>query len=134
MADAHSAARRRTWCARSAPSSASTSPSATSVPCESRASASRLPRRRSPPRLDRVSARLSGGALVWAGFDGPAVPGPLLDGIARGRIGGLLLFAYRGNIRSREQVRGMLREAVAAARRGGLAAGPVGGGHGGGRG
>jgi len=73
-----------------------------------------------------VSARLSSGALVWAGFDGPAVPGPLLDGIERGRIGGLLLFAYRGNIRSREQVRGMLREAVDAARRGGLPPVPVG--------
>ncbi|MHB8631217.1 MAG: glycoside hydrolase family 3 protein [Candidatus Limnocylindria bacterium] len=70
--------------------------------------------------------RLSAGGLVWAGFDGPAVPGPLLDGIARGRIGGLLLFAYRGNIRSRDQVRGMLREAAAAARRGGLPPVPVG--------
>src|SRR5216110_3141532 len=70
--------------------------------------------------------RLSAGALVWAGFDGDAVPGPLLDGIARGRIGGLLLFAYRGNIRSRDQVRGMLHEAVAAARRGGLPPVPVG--------
>jgi beta-N-acetylhexosaminidase len=64
--------------------------------------------------------------LVWAGFDGAAVPGPLLDGIARGRIGGLLLFAYRGNIGSREQVRGMLREAADAARRGGLPPVPVG--------
>ena len=64
--------------------------------------------------------RLSAGALVWAGFDGSAIPGPLLDAIERGRIGGLLLFAYRGNIRSREQVRGMLREAVEASRRGGL--------------
>jgi beta-N-acetylhexosaminidase len=50
----------------------------------------------------------------------------LLDAIERGRIGGLLLFAYRGNIRSRDQVRGMLREAVAAARRGGLPPVPVG--------
>jgi len=73
-----------------------------------------------------VTTRLSAGALVWAGFDGPAVPGPLLDGITRGRIGGLLLFAYRGNIRSREQVRGMLHEAVTAARRGGLPPVPVG--------
>ncbi|HEY8730369.1 MAG TPA: glycoside hydrolase family 3 N-terminal domain-containing protein [Candidatus Limnocylindria bacterium] len=73
-----------------------------------------------------MSTRLSSGALVWAGFDGAAVPGPVLDGIARGRIGGLVLFAYRGNIRSREQVRGMLREAAAAARRGGLAPVPVG--------
>ena len=70
--------------------------------------------------------RLSAGALVWAGFDGPAVPAALLDAIARGRIGGLLLFAYRGNIRSREQVRGMLREAVGAAQRGGLPPVPVG--------
>src|SRR5258708_6441176 len=76
------------------------------------------------PRLERVT--LSAGALVWAGFDGPAVPGPLLDAIERGRIGGLLLFAYRGNIRSREQVRGMLREAVGATRRGGLPPVPVG--------
>jgi beta-N-acetylhexosaminidase len=73
-----------------------------------------------------VSARLTTGALVWAGFDGPEVPGPLLDAIERGRIGGLLLFAYRGNIRSRDQVRGMLREAVAAAHRGGLPPVPVG--------
>ena len=73
-----------------------------------------------------MSARLSSGALVWAGFDGPAVPGPLLEAIERGRIGGLLLFAYRGNIRSREQVRGMLRDAVAAAQRGGLPPVPVG--------
>jgi beta-N-acetylhexosaminidase len=72
------------------------------------------------------TGRLSAGSLVWAGFDGPAVPGPLLDAIERGRIGGLLLFAYRGNIRSREQVRGMLREAVTAARRGGLPPVPVG--------
>ena len=63
---------------------------------------------------------------MWAGFDGPAVPGQLLDAIERGRVGGLLLFAYRGNIRSREQVRGMLREAVAAATRGGLPPVPVG--------
>src|SRR5438067_570070 len=70
--------------------------------------------------------RLPAGALVWAGFDGSAVPGPLLDAIARGRIGGLLLFAYRGNIRSREQGRGMLREAVEASRRGGLPPVPVG--------
>src|SRR5438552_13616308 len=70
--------------------------------------------------------RLSAGGVVWAGFEGPAGPGPLLDAIERGRIGGLLLFAYRGNIRSREQVRGMLREAVAAAQRGGLPPVPVG--------
>jgi len=61
------------------------------------------------------ATRLSAGALVWAGFDGSSVPGGLLDAIQRGRIGGLVLFAYRGNIRSRDQVRGMLREAVAAA-------------------
>lgn len=73
----------------------------------------------------RRGARLSAGALVWAGFDGPSVPEALLDAIARGRIGGLILFAYRGNIRSREQVRSMLREAVAAAERGGLPPVPV---------
>lgn len=74
----------------------------------------------------RRSARLSAGALVWAGFDGSSVPPALLDAITRGRIGGLVLFAYRGNIRSREQVRTMLREAVAAARAGGLPPVPVG--------
>ena len=72
------------------------------------------------------ATRLSAGALVWAGFDGSSVPGGLLDAIQRGRIGGLVLFAYRGNIRSRDQVRGMLREAVAAARRGGVPPVPVG--------
>ena len=73
----------------------------------------------------RRGARLSAGALVWAGFDGSSVPPALLDAITRGRIGGLVLFAYRGNIRSREQVRTMLREAVAAARAGGLPPVPV---------
>lgn len=73
----------------------------------------------------RHGARLSAGALVWAGFDGPAVPAALLEAIGRGRIGGLVLFAYRGNIRSREQVRTMLREAVASARTGGLPPVPV---------
>ena len=72
------------------------------------------------------TTRLSAGALVWAGFDGASVPAVLLDAIEHGRIGGLVLFAYRGNIRSREQVRTMLREAVAAARRGGLPPVPVG--------
>lgn len=68
---------------------------------------------------------LSTGALVWVAYDGPTVPAPLLRGIERGRIGGLVLFAFRGNIRSREQVRAMLREAVDAARRGGLPPVPV---------
>ena len=68
---------------------------------------------------------LGTGALVWAGFDGAEVPGPLLDAIRDGRIGGLLLFAYRGNIRSSAQVRAMLAEAQAAARRGGLPPIPV---------
>ena len=70
--------------------------------------------------------RLSAGALVWAGFDGSNVPGRLLDAIGRGHIGGLVLFAYRGNTGSRDQVRGMLRDAVDAARRGGLPPVPVG--------
>lgn len=68
---------------------------------------------------------LGPGALVWAGFDGPQVPGPLLDAIRDGRLGGLLLFAYRGNIRSKAQVRAMLAEAVEAARAGGLPPVPV---------
>lgn len=72
------------------------------------------------------SARLSAGALVWAGFDGSTVPGELLDAIERGRVGGLVLFAYRRNLRGREQVRAMLREATDRARRGGLPPVPVG--------
>ena len=72
-----------------------------------------------------MSARPSAGSLVWAGFDGDRVPAPLLDGIGRGRIGGLLLFALRGNIRSSPQVRAMLGEAVGAARRAGLPPVPV---------
>jgi beta-N-acetylhexosaminidase len=69
--------------------------------------------------------RLGPGALVWAGFDGPQVPGPLLDAIRDGRLGGLLLFAYRGNIRSKAQVRAMLAEAAEAARAGDLPPVPV---------
>ncbi|HEX4743526.1 MAG TPA: glycoside hydrolase family 3 N-terminal domain-containing protein [Candidatus Limnocylindria bacterium] len=69
--------------------------------------------------------RLGPGALVWAGFDGPEVPAPLLDAIRAGKVGGLLLFAFRGNIRSKEQVRAMLREAQDAAAAGGLPPVPV---------
>lgn len=69
---------------------------------------------------------LGPGALVWAGFDGPAAPGPVLDAIRDGRIGGVLLFALRGNIRSRDQVRAMLDEVQSAARAGGLPPIPVG--------
>jgi beta-N-acetylhexosaminidase len=68
---------------------------------------------------------LGTGALVWAGFDGEQVPGPILDAIRDGKIGGLLLFAFRGNIRSRDQVRAMLREAQEAAERGDLPPVPV---------
>jgi len=69
--------------------------------------------------------RLGTGALVWAGFDGATVPGALLEAIRDGKIGGLVLFAFRGNVRSKDQVRGMLREAQDAARRGGLPPVPV---------
>jgi beta-N-acetylhexosaminidase len=62
---------------------------------------------------------------VWAGFDGAAVPGALLDAIRDGRIGGLLLFAARGNVRAKEQVRALVAEAAAAARSGGLPPVPV---------
>ena len=72
-----------------------------------------------------MTAKLGPGALVWAGFDGDAVPAPLLDAIRLGTVGGLLLFAFRGNIRSKEQVRGMLREAQDAARNAGLPPIPV---------
>ena len=71
-------------------------------------------------------ARLSAGALVWAGFNGSSVPAELLEAIEGGHIGGLVLFAYRGNITTREQVRAMLREAADRARRGGLPPVPVG--------
>ncbi len=69
--------------------------------------------------------RLGTGALVWAGFDGEQAPWQILEGIRAGRIGGILLFAFRGNIRSKEQVRAMLREIQAAAHRGGLPPVPV---------
>jgi beta-N-acetylhexosaminidase len=69
--------------------------------------------------------KLGPGALVWAGFDGPEVPGPLLDAIRTGQLGGLLLFAIRGNVRSKDQVRAMLRAAEDAARQGGLAPVPI---------
>ena len=69
---------------------------------------------------------LGPGALVWAGFDGAQAPGALLDAIRAGQIGGVLLFALRGNIRSGEQVRAMLREIQAAALAGGYPPVPVG--------
>jgi beta-N-acetylhexosaminidase len=69
--------------------------------------------------------RLGTGALVWAGFDGTQAPGEILDGVRGGRIGGILLFAIRGNIASKAQVRAMLREIQAAARSGGLPPVPV---------
>ncbi len=69
---------------------------------------------------------LGTGALVWAGFDGQHAPGEILDAIRDGRVGGVLLFAIRGNVRSKAQVREMLREIQAAARRGGLPPVPVG--------
>ena len=62
---------------------------------------------------------LGPGALVWAGFDGPQAPAPLLEALRAGHVGGILLFALRGNIRSREQVRAMLREVQNSARAGG---------------
>jgi beta-N-acetylhexosaminidase len=70
--------------------------------------------------------KLGTGALVWAGFDGSQAPGPFLDAIEHGMLGGVLLFAFRGNIRSKAQVRAMLREIQDAARRGGLPPVPVG--------
>jgi beta-N-acetylhexosaminidase len=73
--------------------------------------------------LERTT--LGTGALVWAGFDGPEAPGAILDGVRSGRIGGILLFAFRGNIKSKDQVRGMLREIQRAARDGGLPPVPV---------
>jgi beta-N-acetylhexosaminidase len=69
--------------------------------------------------------KLGTGALVWAGFDGEHAPGPLLDAIRTGLVGGVLLFAFRGNIKSKAQVRVMLREVQDAARRGGFPPVPV---------
>lgn len=68
---------------------------------------------------------LGTGALVWAGFDGEHAPAEILDAIQGGRIGGVILFAIRGNVRSKQQVREMLREIQAAARAGGLPPVPV---------
>src|SRR2546430_11876021 len=72
-----------------------------------------------------MSGALGPGALVWAGFDGERAPGALLDAVKDGRVGGILLFAFRKNIRSKEQVRAMLREVQDAARRGALPPVPV---------
>lgn len=69
--------------------------------------------------------KLSTGALVWGGFDGPQAPGPFLDAIRDGTLGGVLLFAFRDNIRSKAQLRAMLREIQDAARRGDLPPVPV---------
>jgi beta-N-acetylhexosaminidase len=69
--------------------------------------------------------KLGTGALVWGGFDGPQAPGPFLDAIREGTLGGVLLFAFRGNITSKAQLRAMLREIQDAAHRGGLPPVPV---------
>ncbi len=69
--------------------------------------------------------KLGTGALVWGGFDGPQAPGPFIDAIRQGALGGVLLFAFRGNIKSKVQLRAMLREIQDAARRGGLPPVPV---------
>ncbi|HYK96835.1 MAG TPA: glycoside hydrolase family 3 protein [Candidatus Acidoferrales bacterium] len=74
---------------------------------------------------EATRTRLGTGALVWAGFDGEHAPGEILDGVRDGRIGGILLFAIRGNVRSKSQVRAMLGEIQTAARRGGLPPVPV---------
>jgi beta-N-acetylhexosaminidase len=68
---------------------------------------------------------LGPGALVWAGFDGEHAPGRLLDAIQGGTVGGVLLFAFRKNLRSKEQVRAMLGEIQAAAAKGGQPPVPV---------
>jgi len=69
--------------------------------------------------------KLGTGALVWGGFDGPQAPGPFIDAIKAGTLGGVLLFAFRGNITSKAQLRAMLREIQEAARSGGLPPVPV---------
>jgi beta-N-acetylhexosaminidase len=69
--------------------------------------------------------KLGAGALVWGAFDGPQAPGPFLDAIQGGALGGVVLFAFRDNIRSKEQVRAMLRDIQDAARRGGLPPVPI---------
>ena len=64
--------------------------------------------------------------MRWGGpVHGEHAPGPLLDAIRIGAVGGVLLFAFRGNIRSKAQVRAMLREVQDAARQGGLPPVPV---------
>ena len=69
--------------------------------------------------------KLGPGALVWAGFDGAEAPDAFLDAIREGKIGGVLLFAARGNVRSKAQVREMNRTIQDAAARGGLPPVPV---------
>lgn len=68
---------------------------------------------------------LGAGALVWTAFDGDRAPQPLLRAIREGHVGGIVLFAYRGNVRSADQVRAMLDEIQGAALAGGLPPVPI---------
>ncbi|HEX2710328.1 MAG TPA: hypothetical protein VHM68_05710, partial [Candidatus Deferrimicrobium sp.] len=52
---------------------------------------------------------------LWVGFDGKSLPGTLSRWLARGEVGGVVL--YSRNIESPAQVRGLCREIRSAAGR-----------------
>lgn len=58
--------------------------------------------------MTRTSARSQPGQALFAGFEGTSCPRPLLDLVAAGRIGGVVLFAR--NVESPSQVRQLVRE------------------------
>jgi len=59
-------------------------------------------------RCVAMSAREAPGQLLFAGFEATEIPPPLREGIARGRIGGVVLF--RRNLASLEQARALVAE------------------------
>jgi beta-N-acetylhexosaminidase len=54
-----------------------------------------------------TSARWQPGQLLFAGFDGTTCPDPMLELVAAGRVGGILLFTR--NVESPRQVRDLVR-------------------------
>lgn len=58
--------------------------------------------------MTRSSARSQPGQALFAGFEGTSCPRPLLDLVAAGRIGGVVLFAR--NVESPRQVHRLVRE------------------------
>ena len=55
-----------------------------------------------------MTARWQPGQLLFAGFEGTAAPRPLVDLVAAGRVGGVILFTR--NVQDPQQVRGLIHE------------------------